>query len=110
MLHVCFTLCAVLFVALVLNPIEWLSVVLSVLIGVSYGPIWTTLVGSAADAYPDRSGSAIGLMSTGCAIGGVVFPALMGAIATRFNFQWAFIALAVTALVASVLCRAVKDK
>jgi len=110
MLRVCLALCAVLFVALVLNPIEWLSVVLSALVGASYGPVWTTLVGSAADAYPDRSGGAIGLMSTGCALGGIIYPMLMGAIAASFNFQWAFIALAVTALAASVLCRAVKDE
>jgi MFS family permease len=110
MLRVCLSMCAVLFVALVLNPIEWLSVVLSVLIGASYGPVWTTLVGCAADAYPDRSGSAIGLMCTGCALGGIIYPVLMGALAASLNFQWAFVALAVTALVASVLCRAVKDK
>ncbi|MCQ2437578.1 MAG: MFS transporter, partial [Clostridia bacterium] len=85
MVRTCFAAIIVLFVALIFCRNDVLGVVLSLLIGVAYAPVWSTLVAGAAAAFPDRNAAAIGLMSTGCALGGILFPVLMGAVAGHFD-------------------------
>lgn len=113
MLFVCFTLCVVFFVLLALSSTPLVSVVFCGCLGAAFGPIWSTLVSLAAKVRPENSAGAIGLMSTGCGFGGIIFPALLGIISEAFSIQMAFVCLAVIAflgLVLSTVAAAVRRK
>lgn len=106
MLFVCFALSAVLFVALACSPWAYVSVLLCGCLGAAFGPIWSTLVALAAKVRPQNSAGAIGLMSTGCGLGGIVYPALMGVLSEAFSLRLAFLCLAATAFAGLILCMA----
>ncbi len=99
-----FGVSAALFVLLALSRVPWLSLAVCALIGFAFGPLWGLLVDLAAKRFPERTGSAVGLMSTGCGLGGVVFPALMGLLANRAGFGLPFLMLTAGALMAGALC------
>lgn len=91
--------CAALALAgLALSRSGALSLVLSALAGFSYGPIWSGLVALGAAEAPDRSASAVSIMTTGCGIGGAAYPVLMGVMADRMEIHLPFFLLAGTAL------------
>ncbi len=75
-----------------------LSLAVSFLVGYSYGPIWSALVAMAAGEFPDQSAGAVGLMSTGCGIGGALYPVIMGVMADHMDIHIPFFLLAATAL------------
>lgn len=103
-LTLCFLLSAGLFTALALSKTPWISLAVCGLIGVSFGPVWSTLVAEAANAFPRQAGAAVGLMSSGCGLGGILFPVLMGYLAERVTIGAAFLFLAITAALGMVLC------
>ena len=109
MLLICFAAAGVLFAALALWKNGLSAVALCGLVGFAFGPIWSTLVTSAARAHPRQAGAAIGIMSTGCGLGGVLYPPLMGAVASHFSLTTAFWMLAGTAVLAGVLCLRVRQ-
>lgn len=99
-----------LFSILAVSGLPYLSLVLCGLIGFAFGPIWSLLVDLAAKEFPQHTGSAIGLMSAGCGLGGMVFPSLMGFLSGRLDIRFAFAMLSVTALAACLLAYVVYRK
>ena len=98
---------ALLFALLAASGTPYVALVLCGLIGFSFGPIWSLLIDLAEKEFPSRSGAAIGCMSAGCGMGGVLFPALVGATADTLDLRFAFLLLAAAALAACALCYAV---
>lgn len=84
-----------------------LSLIACGLIGFAFGPVWPLLMDLAAKQYPYSSGSAIGLMSAGCGLGGIAFPAVMGFLADHTDLRLSFLLLSLTALAAGSLCLAI---
>lgn len=103
-----FLAAASMFVALIIVRAGWICVALCFLVGFSYGPIWTTIMASAAESFPQHKASATGLMSASCGLGGIVYPILMGAIVKSLDIQIGFIILAVSATIGSILSFASK--
>lgn len=107
MLCACFTVIAVLFVLLPMQTGSIPAILLCGLVGMAYGPVWSTLVATAAARFPEQSAAAIGVMSTGCGLGGVIYPTVMGLMAERITLHAAFLMLAGTAVVGALLCTSV---
>ena len=107
MLCTCFVIIAILFVLLPTLNSSMLAILLCGLVGVTYGPVWSTLVATAAARFPEQSAAAIGVMSTGCGLGGVIYPTVMGLMAERITLHAAFWMLAGTAAVGALLCTTV---
>lgn len=84
----------------------YLTLLTCALLGFAFGPLWSLLMDAAAKRFPARTGGAIGLMSAGCGLGGVAFPALMGLVADTMRLRSAFLLLAAAALLAGGLCYA----
>lgn len=80
----------------------YLSLALCAAIGFSYGPIWSYIMSSAAALYPDRSASTIGMISSGCGVGGALFPLVMGGFLNYGPAGSGFVFLAGSALLAAV--------
>lgn len=98
-----YTLAAALLLVMALCPVAGVSLAVSFLVGLAYGPIWSALVAMAAGEFPERSAGAVGLMSTGCGIGGALFPAVMGAMADHLEIRAPFVLLSITALLCALL-------
>lgn len=109
MLRCCFLTIAGLFVLLISIPNQVVSVLISLLLGVAYGPVWSTLMARAALLFPHNSAGAIGMMSTGCALGGLVYPTLMGVLANAVGLRPAFLALVATALAGCAFCAKIRE-
>lgn len=107
MLCTCFVIIAILFVLLPTLNSSVLAILLCGLVGVAYGPVWSTLVATAAARFPEQSAAAIGVMSTGCGLGGVIYPTVMGLMAEQVTLQAAFWMLAGTAAAGALLCTGV---
>lgn len=86
------------FVALALSKSLAVSLVLCILVGFSYGPIWSFIMALAVSSYPEKSASVTGLISSGCGLGGVLFPMLMQMVPLGKGF----VLLSVSALAAAV--------
>lgn len=86
------------YVVLVLSPSPVLSLILCALIGFSYGPIWSFIMALAIRNYPEKTASVTGLISSGCGLGGVLFPILMQLVPLGKGF----VLLAAAALAAGV--------
>ena len=99
-----FTLSAALCVALTASHLTALSLTLCFATGFAFGPIWSTLVAEATARHPEHAGTASGLMSAGCGIGGIVFPLLTGLSARWFSLNTAFALLSGVALAGTLLC------
>lgn len=80
-----------------------LSLAASFLIGYSYGPIWSAQVALAAAEFPGRSAGAVGILNTGCGIGGTIYPSIMGAMAGGLSIRVSFLFLGATALAGALL-------
>jgi len=103
-LIVCFVLSGALFTVLAFSGEAFLSLAACALTGAAFGPIWSTLIGLAAKQFPQNTGGAVGLMSSGCGLGGALYPVLMGLMADCFDIGVAFLLLAATALAGGGLC------
>lgn len=103
-LIVCFTLSCILFTVLAVSREAYLSFAVCALTGAAFGPIWSTLVGLAAKQFPNNTGGSVGLMSSGCGLGGIAYPVLMGWMADYLDISIAFLLLAATALAGGGLC------
>ena len=98
-----FLAAAVGFIALILAPSGYLCIGLCALVGFTYGPIWTTIVASAAQRFPQHKASATGLMSASCGLAGILYPVIMGAIVDTLDIRIGFILLALSAVLGAVL-------
>ena len=98
-----FLAAAVGFIALILAPSGYLCIGLCALVGFTYGPIWTTIVASAAQRFPQHKASATGLMSASCGLAGILYPVIMGAIVDTLDIRIGFILLALSAVLGAAL-------
>ena len=80
--------------AFVTNPA--FSLVLVIILGLSLGPIWPNLMSYAAENTKDAS-FATGIMYSGCGIGGVAFPILIGWSSELYGIRNSFKILSVLA-------------
>lgn len=103
LIYAFFSIC-ILFMGLLLSEHVLPSICLCFCIGAAYGPIWSMLMSSAANAYPDCKASIIGVMSAGCGLGGIIYPILMSLIAANSNLSLSFIALSTSALLGGLIC------
>ena len=99
-----FGLSALCYVLLVRSGSGVLALALCFATGFAYGPIWSTLVAEANRRYPSHAGTASGLMSAGCGLGGILFPALTGLAARQFSLATAFLMMSGIALAGVALC------
>ena len=104
MLLTCFLASAILFAGLVFLKLPGLSVFICFLLGAAFGPIWGTLIALAGSISPENSAGVIGFMSTGCGLGGILYPILMGVLSEAFSLRTAFAGLSVTALAGFLIC------
>ncbi|MDY0288822.1 MAG: MFS transporter [Sphaerochaeta sp.] len=98
-----FVVIALVFVGLYVSKSAYLFLFLCAAIGFSYGPIWSYIMSMAAGMYPHKSASVIGMISSGCGIGGALFPILMGAIVKYTPLGSGFLFLSASALLAALL-------
>lgn len=92
-----FVLSCVMLLGLALSGNPVLSLVLSALVGYAYGPIWSGLIALAAGEFPESSAGAVGLMGSGCGLGGALYPVFMGVLADTTDIRVGFLLLAATA-------------
>lgn len=108
-LRLCFLSAAAAFLLLIPVQSGWVNIVLCALVGFSYGPIWSTLVAGAAELFPQQRATAVGAMSSGCGLGGILYPTLMGLIAEHLSVSIAFVVLAVSACIGSIISLRTKN-
>jgi len=97
-LKIRFIVITLVYVVLALSTSPILSLILCTLIGFSYGPIWSFIMALAIRNYPEKTASVTGLISSGCGLGGVLFPILMQLVPLGKGF----VLLAAAALAAGV--------
>ncbi len=103
-LILCFAASCMLFTVLALSGYVYLSLAACMLVGAAFGPIWPTLAALSAKEFPQNSGGAVGLFSSGCGLGGAVFPVFMGLISDWLDVGFAFFLLAAAALLGGLFC------
>jgi fucose permease len=101
---VCLALSAAAFAGLALSNRAALCLALCALIGAAFGPVWAALIAGAAARFPASSAGAVGMMSSGCGLGGMLYPPLMGLLFDGVGMTGAFWALAATAAADCALC------
>ena len=97
-LKIRFTAITLVYIVLALSTSPVLSLILCALIGFSFGPIWSFIMALAIRNYPEKTASVTGLISSGCGLGGVLFPILMQLVPLGKGF----VLLAAAALAAGV--------
>ena len=108
-IRICYIFSAI-FIALVTvvnSPV--LSVVLCLLAGIAFGPIWPTLVAYAGRKYKGAA-SLVSIIVAGGGLGGIIGPAITGTLAENVSFVAAFAVLTVFAICGALLTLAVKKE
>ncbi|MDO4939410.1 MAG: MFS transporter [Lachnospiraceae bacterium] len=108
-LKICFASAAI-FIALltfVKNPTS--AIIVSGLVGFSYGPTWCTINALAASNSDGNSGTAVGLMAAASGVGGILIPAVMGFIAGKASVTAAIWTLVVIAAIGALVCLTLKS-
>lgn len=72
-------------------------------LGFGFAAIWPALMTSAAERYPQNTGTAIGMMMTASAVGGMVIPFIMGILGGTFNITAALTVIPVAALLIFII-------
>ena len=85
------------------------AVIVSGLVGFSYGPTWCTINALAAQNSEGNSGTAVGLMSIASGVGGIVLPSVMGFIAGKGTVTAAIWALVVISAIGACVCLTLKS-
>ncbi|HHV96073.1 MAG TPA: MFS transporter [Clostridiaceae bacterium] len=67
-------------------------------LGFGFAAIWPALMASAAERHPQNTGTAIGMMMTASAIGGVIIPFIMGVLGNTFSVIGALTVVPITSL------------
>lgn len=86
-----------------------LSIILCLAAGISFGPIWPTIVGYAGKKY-SGSASLVSLIVAGGALGGIIGPAMTGAISERVSMMLAFAILALFAFAGAAITLLLKKR
>lgn len=86
-----------------------LSILLCLVAGIVFGPIWPTIVAYAGKKY-SGSASLVSLIVAGGAFGGIIGPAMTGAISERVSMILAFAILAIVAFAGGAITLLLKNK
>lgn len=100
-----FLLNGVLFTALAFSPGPWFALACCLMLGLTLGPIWPTLIGLGTEESPENSGAATGLLNVASGIGGAVFPLLMGVSAAWAGIRISYLLLAVFCIIGHLLLK-----
>lgn len=73
------------------------------LLGFGFAVIWPVLMTSAAKRYPQNTGTAMGMMMTTSAIGGMVIPFLMGILGDAFSITAGLTVVPISALMILII-------
>lgn len=88
-----------------INSVGWTWRAMFAICAIAYAVLLIALLLTPVGQAPKQS-----LMSTGCGIGGALFPTLMGYMVDSYDFSIAFVMLSITALAAGILCFIVQRK
>jgi len=72
-------------------------------LGFGFAAIWPALMTAAAERHPHNTGTAIGMMMTASAIGGVIIPFMMGILGNAFSVTGALVIVPVSVLLILVI-------
>lgn len=73
-------------------------------LGFFLGPIWPCLMNMGAEANREQTGLAAGIMSTGCGLGAVLFPIILGISVDTFGLRIGFSFLMMMCVIGVALC------
>ena len=73
--------------AFLLIPTVGVKVALACIYGMGIGPVFPLLVSKASEEYPQQSGAVTGLIFGCVSLGGMLFPLLLGILATSFGIE-----------------------
>jgi putative MFS transporter len=73
--------------AFLLVPTVGVKVALACIYGMGIGPVFPLLVSKATEEYPQQSGAVTGLIFGCVSLGGMLFPLLLGILATTFGIE-----------------------
>ncbi len=73
--------------AFLLTPAVGAKAVFACLYGLGVGPIFPLMVAKASEEYPQQSGAVTGLLFACLSLGGMVFPLLLGVLATAIGIE-----------------------
>jgi len=86
--------------AFILAPSVPVKAALTVVYGLGIGPVFPLIVSKASEEYPRQSGAVTGLLFGCMSLGGMVFPLLLGVLASAFGIERSyFLSLSVLALI-----------
>ena len=109
LVRVCFILAGIAVALVLISRSGELSVILSLIAGIVFGPIWPTIVGYAGKKY-SGSASLVSLIVAGGALGGIIGPAMTGAISERVSMILAFAILACFAFAGAAITLLIKKE
>ena len=95
-----FVIIALVFVALYFSNQPVFSLFLCAAIGFLFGPVWSFIMSAAASLSPGKSATVIGMISSGCGVGGAIYPIIMGIIVKYTPLGSGFLFLAVSSMFA----------
>ncbi len=73
--------------AFILVPVVWLKAVLACTYGLGVGPVFPLIVAKASEEYPQQSGAVTGLLFGCVSLGGMVFPLVLGVLASAVGIE-----------------------
>lgn len=83
----------------VLSPVIWVKVIFVSLYGLGVAPVFPLIMAKGSEEYPKQPGTVTGLLFACMSLGGMVFPLLLGVLASHFgigrSFYFGFFVLAV---------------
>lgn len=86
---------------LIKTPIS--GIISFTLLGFGFSIIWPVLMSMAADRYPENTGTAMGMMMTCSAVGGIAIPFIMGVLGDTFSITAGLAVVPLSALLILVL-------
>lgn len=104
LLFCCYCLAAILLAIVVFaESMFWVGPAL-VCLGFCLGPIWPCLMNMGTEENGEQTGFAAGIMSTGCGLGAVVFPVILGISVDTLGLRMGFFFLMMMCVAGVILC------
>jgi MFS family permease len=85
------TLASVALLAFLLVPSVGVKAALACLYGLGIGPVFPLMVAKASEEYPRQSGAVTGLLFGSMSLGGMVFPLMLGVLATKYGIERSYL-------------------
>lgn len=81
------SLASISLLAFILAPTVWMKAVLACTYGLGIGPVFPLIIAKASEEYPQQSGAVTGLLFGCVSLGGMVFPLLLGVLASNVGIE-----------------------